>query len=30
MTEFVNERMNENINWKQAEHLAIYKAQPSS
>ena len=30
MTEFVNERMNENINWQQAEHLALYKAQPRS
>ena len=30
MIEFINERMNEIPNWKEAEHLAIYKAQPRS
>ena len=30
MNEFINERMNENPNWKEAEHLARYRAQPRS
>ena len=30
MIEFINERMKEIPNWKEAEHLAIYKAQPRS
>ena len=27
MNEFINERMNENPNWQEAEHLAISAAE---